>query len=416
MRTSDRRSLALGGGIAALLCIPPAISVAANASADVLLTTGRPALASSTLSVAWLASAAVDHSTGTRWASGVTAGTEWLRVDLGAAQDVTRVRLHWAAAYAKAYRVQLSDDGATWRDAYRTANGTGGVDDLRGLTASGRYLRVLATQRATPDGYSLRDVRAYGPGPAARVTESGRVVGAGVPAAAAGLTAKVKKETAFQLVSSAENSTLNWRGEYGYLEDLGDGRGYTGGIIGFCSGTSDMLAVVTDYTRRKLANPLARYLPALRAVDGTDSHEGLDPGFPAAWRAAARDPVFQRVQRDARDRMYFTPAVRLAGADGLRALGQFAYYDAAVMHGVSGLRTIREQAVRARRTPAQGGDEIAYLGAFLDARDAEMRREAAHSDTTRVDTAQRVFLRASNLDLVPPLTWQVYGDRYTIKS
>ncbi|WIM95718.1 chitosanase [Actinoplanes oblitus] len=415
MRTGSRRSMALGGGIAVLLGVPPAISVAANASADVLLSRGRPALASSTLSVAWTASAAVDGATGTRWASGAGPGTQWLRIDLGAAQQVSRVRLHWASAYAKGYRVQLSDDGATWTDAYRTAAGNGGVDDLRALGGHGRYLRVLATQRATPGGYSLWDVRAYGPGPAARVPESGAAPSAAIPAVAAGLTVSGKRETAFELVSSAENSTLNWRGEFDYIEDLGDGRGYTAGIVGFCSGTGDMLDLITDYTRRSPSNRLAGYLPALRTVDGTDSHRGLDPGFVAAWRAAAKDPVFQRAQQDARDRMYFAPAVRLAQADGLRALGQFAYYDAAVMHGVSGLRAIRERAVRVRETPSQGGDEIAYLGAFLDARDAEMRREAAHSDTTRVDTAQRVFLRGSNLDLVAPLTWHVYGDKYTIK-
>jgi chitosanase len=406
--------MALGGGIAAVLCIPPAVSMAASASADVLLSRGRPVLASSTLSVAWLASSAVDRRTGTRWASGAGPGTQWLRIDLGAAQEVTRVRLHWASAYAKAYRVQLSHTGAAWTDAFRTAAGNGGVDDLRDLKGHGRFLRVLATQRATPGGYSLWDVRVYGPGPANRVAESGAVSSAATPAVAAGLTTRAKKETAFQLVSSAENSTLNWRGEFDYIEDLGDGRGYTAGIVGFCSGTGDMLDMVTDYTRRSPSNRLAGYLPALRAVDGTDSHAGLDPGFVAAWRAAAKDPAFRKAQEDARDRMYFIPAVRLAGADGLRALGQFAYYDAAVMHGVSGLRAIRERAVRAGRTPSQGGDEIAYLSAFLDARDAEMRREAAHSDTTRVDTAQRVFLKGSNLDLIAPLTWHVYGDKYAI--
>ena len=35
-----------------------------------------------------------------------------------------------------------------------------------------------------------------------------------------------------QLVSSAENSTLNWRAQYRYIGDIHDGRGYTGGIIG----------------------------------------------------------------------------------------------------------------------------------------------------------------------------------------
>ena len=223
-----------------------------------------------------------------------------------------------------------------------------------------------------------------------------------------------RKDTAMQLVSTAENSSTNWRAQYGYIEDIGDGRGYTAGIVGFCSGTSDMLALVTEYTRRAPGNKLARYLPALRTVDGSDSHAGLDPGFVAAWKAAARDPVFQKVQEDERDRMYFWPATRLARTDGLRALGQFAYFDAAVMHGVSGLKGIRQQALTAAKSPAQGGDEITYLNAFLDARVKRMRTEEAHVDTTRVDTAQRLFLRRSNLDLTGPLTWTVYGDQYRI--
>ena len=43
-----------------------------------------------------------------------------------------------------------------------------------------------------------------------------------------------------------------------------------------------------------------------------------------------------------------------------------------------------------------------------------MRTEETHSDTTRVDTAQRVFLNASNLDLDPPLAWTVYGEGFLI--
>lgn len=60
-----------------------------------------------------------------------------------------------------------------------------------------------------------------------------------------------KKEIAMELVSSAENSSLDWKAQYTYIEDIGDGRGYTGGIIGFCSGTGDMLGVVEDYAGRR---------------------------------------------------------------------------------------------------------------------------------------------------------------------
>jgi len=396
-----------------VLCVPLAVSVAAGATSEVWLSRGRPAIASSERGPAWVAAGATDGAGRAGWASADGPGTQWLRIDLGRTSVVDRVRLRWQRAYAKSYRVQTSNDGASWTDVFGTHAGDGGTDDLKRLDARGRYLRILATQRGRPEGgYALGDVRAYGP--AASMPAPGREASADATAVAAGLENRHKKEVALELVASAENSTLNWRREFGYLEDLRDGRGYTGGIIGFCSGTSDMLALVTEYSRREPGNALARYLPALRTVDGSDSHAGLDPGFPAAWKAAAADPVFQKAQEDERDSMYFDPAVRLARQDGLRALGQFAYYDAAVMHGVSGLRGIRATAMTRAALPAQGGDEIAYLNAFLDARVAAMRTEEAHSDTTRVDTAQRPLLRAGNLDLDGPLSWRVYGDRFQI--
>ncbi|MEV8505830.1 chitosanase [Actinoplanes sp. NPDC051475] len=409
------KAVALGVGVAALCTVPLVISVTADAAPDVLLSRNHPVLGSSAKDTARTAIMAVDGDTTTRWATSTPAGTQWLRLDLGRQQAVTRVRLVWDPAYARAYRLQLSPDGTRWTDLTRVTGGDGGTDDLKRLSGSGRFLRLLATQRAWASGYSLRELQVYGPGPAVKATPVTSAPTA-VPAAAAGLTDARKRERAFELVSSAENSTLDWRRQFGYIEDIGDGRGYTAGIVGFCSGTSDMLAVVTEYTRRMPGNKLAKYLPALRAVDGSASHAGLDPGFTAAWKAAAADPVFQKTQEDERDRMYFDPAVTLATSDGLRALGQFAYYDAAVMHGMSGLREIRAAAMRVAKTPMQGGDETAWLNAFLDARVAEMRTEEAHSDVTRVETAQRAFLRADNLDLNAPLTWRVYGDRFSVTS
>ncbi|MEA2168293.1 MAG: chitosanase, partial [Solirubrobacteraceae bacterium] len=117
-------------------------------------------------------------------------------------------------------------------------------------------------------------------------------------------------------------------------------------------------------------------------------------------------------------RVYFNPSVRLAKADGLGALGQFAYYDAAVVHGFDGMKSIRE---RARiddgvPTPTEGGDETAYLNAFMDERVVEMEKEAAHENVDRIEKAQRRFLRAGNLALDPPLKWVVYGDKYSISK
>ncbi len=217
-----------------------------------------------------------------------------------------------------------------------------------------------------------------------------------------------------ELVSSAENSSLNWRAQYRYIQDIHDGRGYTAGIIGFCSGTGDMLEVVRAYTHARPRNELKRFIPALRRAGGSASHKGLGKRFVAAWRRAAKRPAMRRAQDAERDRVYFKPAVALAKRDGLQSLGQFAYYDAAVVHGYEGLRGVRDRALARATAPAAGGDETAYLDAFLDERVAEMHKEAAHDDVSRIETAQRRFLREGNLDLHAPLRWAVYGDQYAI--
>ena len=232
------------------------------------------------------------------------------------------------------------------------------------------------------------------------------------------LATSAKKEIAMELVSSAENSSLNWKAQYAYIQDIGDGRGYTGGIIGFCSGTGDMLEVIQYYTTLKANNVLSKYIPALQKVNGTASHTGLDPTFQADWKTAATDTLFQQAQDHERDIVYFNPAVNQAKTDGLRALGQFIYYDAIVMHGPGtdpvSFGGIRATAMKSAKTPAQGGNEVTYLNAFLDARKAAMLNEAAHDDTSRVDTEQRVFVQQNNLDLNRPLTWKTYGDSYSI--
>ncbi|CAL9395894.1 Chitosanase [Streptomyces sp. enrichment culture] len=234
----------------------------------------------------------------------------------------------------------------------------------------------------------------------------------------AGLADPAKKELAQRLVASAEHSTLDWRSTYGSIDDPGDGQGYTAGIIGFCTGTHDLLMLVERYTRDHPGNGLAPYLPALRKVDGTDSHEGLDPGFTAAWQAEAKLPQFRAAQEEERDRVYFDPAVRLAKLDGLGTLGQFVYYDAMVHHGPDtdpdGFYGLRERAMRQADTPAEGGDEKAFLEVFLDVRRAAMKARRPAIDTSRVDTAQRRFLAAGNLDLATPLVWEMYGETFRV--
>jgi chitosanase len=246
---------------------------------------------------------------------------------------------------------------------------------------------------------------------------------AGSELPATGLLNPAKKEITMQLVSAAENSSLDWKAQYAYIEfnvehNEKENRGYTGGIIGFTSRTHDMLELAQYYDRIAPGNILEKYLPALKAADGTSSRKNLGEVFERDWKSAADDAKFREAQDHERDRVYFNPAVEQAQKDGLRTLGQFIYYDAIVMHGDGDDPTsfggIRSAAMKIAKTPAQGGDEAVYLNAFLDARKATMLAEEGHSDTSRVDTMQRVFVRAGNFDLEPPLIFKVYGDSYQI--
>ncbi|WP_457032645.1 family 20 glycosylhydrolase [Kitasatospora sp. P5_F3] len=121
----------------------------------------RPTTASSTETAAFPAAFATDGDPGTRWASAY-ADPQWIQVDLGSTQTVNRVVLRWEAAYGKAFQIQLSDDAVTWRTVQSTTAGTGGVQELTGLSGAGRYIRMYGTQRGTGYGYSLYEFEVYG--------------------------------------------------------------------------------------------------------------------------------------------------------------------------------------------------------------------------------------------------------------
>jgi hypothetical protein len=123
----------------------------------------KPVLVSSTETPDFPGSAAVDgNATTTRWSSAFS-DPQWIRVDLGQTYSISRVRLVWEAAYGSAYQIQTSPDGNTWTTIRSVTGGDGGVDDLTGLSGSGRYVRLYATTRATAWGYSLFEFEVYAP-------------------------------------------------------------------------------------------------------------------------------------------------------------------------------------------------------------------------------------------------------------
>ncbi|MET7280134.1 discoidin domain-containing protein [Kribbella sp. NPDC005582] len=127
------------------------------------LARGRPATASSYQQTGngapFPPSNVTDGNTATRWASD-WADPQWVQVDLGSVQSFDRIQLVWEGAYAREYRVEVSDDGNTWRALYTTAAGNGDVDDIT-TGGTGRYVRLTGTQRGTGWGYSLYEFGIY---------------------------------------------------------------------------------------------------------------------------------------------------------------------------------------------------------------------------------------------------------------
>ena len=108
-----------------------------------------PALATASTihSETYLPEYAIDGRMETRWAS-VPERTkpEWLRIDLGKPCRQNGVTIHWEAAFASGYEVQLSDDGAAWRTVFAQANGKGGREDCPFAEQSARFVRIFCTR------------------------------------------------------------------------------------------------------------------------------------------------------------------------------------------------------------------------------------------------------------------------------
>jgi hypothetical protein len=107
---------------------------------------------------------ATDGNTSSRWSSQFS-DNEWIYVDLGSVYTIDRVLLRWETAYGRGYKLQVSNEASSWSNLYGTTTGDGGVDDITlSAPGSGRYVRMLGTQRATTYGYSLWELEVYGSG------------------------------------------------------------------------------------------------------------------------------------------------------------------------------------------------------------------------------------------------------------
>jgi hypothetical protein len=93
----------------------------------------------------------------TKWVSG-DGDAQWIQVDLGSAMPVNRVILKWDSSYAKAFKIQVATDTADWKDVYTCAAvGPRSITDQTFATTPARYVRMSASAKGGPAGYTLFD-------------------------------------------------------------------------------------------------------------------------------------------------------------------------------------------------------------------------------------------------------------------
>jgi chitosanase len=212
-----------------------------------------------------------------------------------------------------------------------------------------------------------------------------------------------QKKVAEELTSIWENDTPVL--DYAYSENIGDGRGYTSGRAGFCTGTGDAIQVVACYDDAVPGNAMAKYMPGLQTIDARYQATGDDQAstaeldsignWPADWAASAADPAFRVCQDKIVDRLYYGPAMQAADKYGIQsALAKAAIYDMWINQGDDTLIK-KANAALAGRTFSE--DE--WLAQFLIA-----RRDLMWADATWKQAVDRVAgyekqRRAGNWDL-----------------
>ena len=225
-----------------------------------------------------------------------------------------------------------------------------------------------------------------------------------------------------QFTSIFENSTPEL--QYGYVENIKDGRGFTFGMAGFCSGTYDGTEFLKEYQRLKPDNALVKFIPVFERIDAgphdadgksADTH-GLE-AFPKAFAGCAGDPVFRQSQQNVADRMYWTPSQDKAREIGAKyAITRGELYDAYINHGDDQVADMIKKVNRTLHgTPQSGVDEKKWLAEFLKVRLAVLKADPTWSEAVDRIAVYQKLLADGNVDLALPIKLTCYGDTYTLK-
>lgn len=139
-----------------------------NASSENTFTTlenialKKTAEASSISSTSYSAAKAVDGNNSTQWRSANGDTNPTLTIDLGNFYTLNNIKLSWSTSYATSYLIEISNDGSTFTTLKTLSGQNGGDDEITGLSATTRFVRISVKTRSATTGVYLNSAEIYG--------------------------------------------------------------------------------------------------------------------------------------------------------------------------------------------------------------------------------------------------------------
>ena len=222
-------------------------------------------------------------------------------------------------------------------------------------------------------------------------------------------------DTVLSLVSIAENSTTSYEKAYNYAERNSydsNIRGVTVGIVGFTTGTGDLLMVIQALQKINPKHSLVKYIPALKKVNGSGSNNGIENLIPDI-KKLGKDVQWRQAQWEIINKLYWNPAIAKANDLGLKnVISKGQLYDTILNFG--NLNLIKR--IKAL-PPSKKGDEVAWLNEFLDIKETIVTKEDKSLTDGNPDRVKmwRSILKSKNVKLSRPINNLVcYGDKFSI--
>jgi chitosanase len=165
------------------------------------------------------------------------------------------------------------------------------------------------------------------------------------------------------LEAMGENDTTDYNSQYSACDNIKDGRGYTIGVVGFCTGTGDYIVVARCLNELEPSNALAKYWPGLVKINNefystnmnigdTSAVDSLGPFQTDCQNAGANDTVYRGCQDTISDTAYLDMALKHANERGLQGALTIGFlYDTELNfgdqddpNGVAGAVTVMKRA------------------------------------------------------------------------